>query len=269
MIQRAAENLLLASLPRASLAPLLAHLQEMPLEFGDIIYRPGDLIRHVYFPLNCLVSLLTLVEGHLALEVGLVGREGMLGVPVALGVVDSPVRALVQGSGASLRIGIVPFMKEFRRNAPLQRAVNRYTYDLMVQVTQTAACNRFHQVEARLARWLLMTRDRVRSDHFKLTQEMLAGMLGVLRVAVTKAAGILEKRKLISYSRGDIHILDANALEESACLCYQVVKLDPRSWEKEEARSGIAATGLGTTTSGVHQGGSARQGVNRPGHLAK
>lgn len=227
MIQDRAANSLLAALPRKGLERLLSRLEPVALEFGDLLYHPGEAIRHVYFPIDCMVSLLSLAEGHLALEVGLVGREGMLGVPLALGVTNSPVRALVQGSGAALRMKAAHFTTEFGRNPPFQRAVYRYAHDLMVQVTQTAACNRFHNVDARLARWLLMTRERVLSDRFRLTQEMLSNMLGVLRVAVTKAAGALQKRKLIRYSRGEIRILDSKALEAIACACYQIVKLVP------------------------------------------
>jgi CRP-like cAMP-binding protein len=222
-----AANSLLATLPRKSYQLMLARLEPVTLTFGDVLYRPREAIQHVYFPTDCLVSLLALAEGHLALEVGLVGREGMLGIPLALGVRDSPVRALVQGSGTALRMKSAHFLNEYRHNVPLQRAVRRYTYDLMVQVTQTAACNRFHHVEARLARWLLMTRDRVGSNQFRLTQDMLGKMLGVLRVAVTKAAGTLQKRKIISYSRGEISVLDSKSLEAAACLCYQIVKAVP------------------------------------------
>jgi CRP-like cAMP-binding protein len=219
-----AANSLLAVLTRKSYQRLLPRLEPVTLTFGDVLYRPREAIRHVYFPSDCMVSLLALADGHRALEVGLVGCEGMLGVPLTLGVRQSPVRALVQGSGTALRMKSTLFLNELRHNLPLQRAVNRYTYDLMVQVTQTAACNRFHQVEARLARWLLMTRDRMRSNEFRLTQDMLGNMLGVLRVAVTKAASTLQKRKLIRYSRGAIRILDNKALEATACLCYQIVK---------------------------------------------
>ena len=224
MNQVRAANSLLAVLPRKVYQAMLPRLESVTLNFGDVLYRPREAIKHVYFPTDCLVSLLTLADGHLALEVGLVGREGMLGVPLALGVLDSPVRALVQGSGGAVRMKSAHFLSEYRHNLPLQRAVSRYTYELMVQVTQTAACNRFHNVETRLARWLLMTRDRVRSNQFRLTQDMLGRMLGVLRVAVTKAAGTLQKRKLISYCRGEISILDGKALEAVACQCYQIVK---------------------------------------------
>jgi CRP-like cAMP-binding protein len=220
-----AANSLLAALPHRDYQRLLETLEPVELSFGDVLYRPREAIRHVYFPGDCLVSLITLVDGHLGLEVGLVGSEGMLGLPLALGLARSPVRALVQGSGTALRMTTPNFRREFAGDALLQRAILRYTSDLMVQITQTAACNRFHQVEARLARWLLMTRDRVRSNRFRLTQEMLGGMLGVLRVAVTKAAGELYSRKIINYSRGEISILDPAALEAAACACYQVVKI--------------------------------------------
>lgn len=217
-------NSLLAALPRTDYQRLLANLKPVTLTFGEVLYEPGDPIRHVYFPGDSLVSLLTLADGHLALEVGMVGREGMVGTPMSLGISVSPVRALVQGSGTAMQMTAACFRKEFRQCPPLQRALYRYVHVLMAQVTQTAACNRFHVVEARLARWLLMTRDRVRANRFHLTQEFLAHMLGVRRVGVTKAAGALQQRKLISYSRGNITILDRNGLEAASCQCYQIVK---------------------------------------------
>ena len=217
-------NNLLAALPRKEYQRLLAGLEPVTLTFGDILYEPEQPIRHVYFPTDSLVSLLTLADGHLALEVGMVGPEGMVGTPVPLGINVSAVRALVQGSGTAMRMTTARFRKEFRDCPPLQRALYRYIHVLMAQVTQTAACNRFHVVEARLARWLLMTRDRVRANQFRLTQEFLAHMLGVRRVGVTKAASALQQRKLIRYSRGEISILDDKGLEAAACRCYQVVK---------------------------------------------
>ena len=219
-----AVNRLLAALPRRDYQFLLGRLEPVTLTFGEVLYRPGEEINHVYFPTDSLVSLLTLAEGHQALEVGMVGREGMLGIPLALGVGESPMRALVQGSGTALRMTAAHFRHEFQRSEFLQREVYRYTYELMVQMAQTAACNRFHRVEARLARWLLMTRDRVRSNQFHLTQDLLGDMLGVWRVGVTKAAGALRLRKLIGYSRGKISILDGDGLEAAACQCYQIVK---------------------------------------------
>ena len=225
-------NSLLAALPRKDYQLLQVHLEPITLTFGEMLYRPDEPIHHVYFPTDSLVSLLTLVEEHQALEVGMVGREGMLGIPLALGISNSPVRALVQGTGTALRMSAAHFRREFQQCASLQREVYRYTYELMVQITQTAACNRFHQIEARLARWLLMTRDRLRSDQFYLTQELLGDMLGVRRVGVTQAAGDLRQRKLISYSRGGIIILDKDGLEAAACQCYQVIK-DMHDVEKD------------------------------------
>jgi len=215
---------MLAALPRKQYRRLLDGLELVALTFGEVLYEPGDRIRHVYFPHDSLVSLLTLVDGHLALEVGMVGREGMVGVPLALGTDVSPVRALVQGAGAAVRMKAARFSEEIRKSPQLQQEVNRYTGALMAQITQTAACNRFHVVEARLARWLLMTRDRVRSDEFRLTHAFLGHMLGVRRVGVTKAACALQGRKLIRYSRGKIRILDPRSLEAAACSCYELVK---------------------------------------------
>ena len=223
-IQVPVANNLLASLPRKDYLRLLAGFEPVTLTFGEIVYEPGKPIRHIYFPNDALVSLLTLADGHLALEVGMVGPEGMVGTPVPLGINVSSVRALVQGSGTALRMTTARSLKEFRDCPPLQQALYRYIHVLMTQVTQTAACNRFHVVEARLARWLLMTRDRVRANEFRLTQEFLAHMLGVRRVGVTKAAGALQRQKLIRYSRGEINILDGKGLEAASCQCYQIVK---------------------------------------------
>lgn len=220
----AIENSLLAALPRKDYRRLLAGLQQVTLTFGEILYEPGETIRHVYFPDASLISLLTLADGHLALEVGLIGREGMVGIPLILGHNVSSVRALVQGSGTAMRMPAAQFRKEFRLSPPLQRELYRYTHTLMSQISQTAACNRFHVVETRLARWLLMTHDRVKSDQFLMTQEFLGHMLGVRRVGVTKAAQALQRRKLIRYSRGNITVLDRTGLEAASCECYEVVK---------------------------------------------
>ena len=217
-------NRLLAALPRAEYQRLLPNLQPVTLTFGEVLYEPGDSIKHVYFPNDSHVSLLTLVDRHHALEVGLVGYEGMVGIALALGIGVSSVRALVQGSGTAMRMKAAPFRKEFRQSLSLQREVHLYTHALMAQVAQTAACNRFHVVEARLARWLLMTRDRVCSGHFYLTHEFLADMLGVRRVGVTKAARALKQSKLIDYSRGNIVITNRRGLEALACSCYEKVK---------------------------------------------
>ena len=154
----------------------------------------------------------------------MVGNEGMAGMPFILGMGISGARALVQGGGTALRIAAAPFRIEFDRNRPLQEALYRYTYALMAQISQTAACNRFHGVHARLARWLLMTRDRMGTDEFPLTHEFLAHMLGTRRGGVTEAASALKRRKLIGYSRGNIQILDAKGLDAAACSCYRIVR---------------------------------------------
>jgi len=224
LMAAAIQNSLLAALPRKSYLRLLPGLAPVELVFGEVLYDAGDTIRDVYFPTQSLVSLLTLVEGHLALEVGMVGREGMVGVPLVLGSDVSPVRALVQGAGPALKMNGQRFRSELNASPPLQRELQRYIYAMMVQISQTAGCNRFHVVEARLARWLLMTRDRVRSGQFRMTHEFLSHMLGVRRVGVTEAASALQRRKLIEYSRGSINILDDRGLEAACCSCYEVVR---------------------------------------------
>lgn len=217
-------NGVLAALPGRTYQALRSGLEPVKLNFGDILYEPGDPIRNVYFPNDSLVSLLTLVDDRSALEVGMVGCEGMVGMPLTLGSTVSPVRALVQGAGTALRMNATRFRREFGRSPPLQRELYHYLNALMAQITQTAACNRFHVVEARLARWLLMTSDRVRAEEFQLTHEFLSHMLGVRRVGVTEAASGLQRRKLIEYSRGNITILDHPGLEAACCACYEVVR---------------------------------------------
>jgi hypothetical protein len=235
-------NSLLAALPRRDYQRLLPRLVPTELTFGDILYEPGKPIRHVYFPTGSLVSLLMPMAGHQALEVGLVGCEGMLGIPVALGIRCSPVHAQVQGTGMALRMTSAHFCSEHAVTGSLHRLLNRYIHDRIVQITQTAACNRFHLVEGRLARRLLMARDRTGTNHFRLTQELLGNMLGVLRVAVTKAAGALQQRNLISYSRGDISILDEKGLEAAACPCYRIIRNAPR--HTQGARTGRRSSAI-------------------------
>jgi len=218
-------NRLLAALPAKEYERLLASLEPVRLTYGEVLYEPGEKMRHVYFPNDCLVSLLTVVEGHRALEVGLVGREGMVGSRLALGIAASPVRALVQGTGTAVRMKSARFLQEFRRSPVLQRALFNFTDALMLQITQTAACNRFHTVGERLARWLLMTRERLSSREFYLTHEFLADMLGVRRVGVTSAASALQRKRLIRYRRGTITILDQQGLEAAACSCYRQVRI--------------------------------------------
>ena len=217
-------NSLLAALPRKERQHLIGELKQVALTYGEVLYEPGERIKYVYFPNDSVVSLVTLVDQHQPLGVGVVGREGMVGIPLSLEIRISPVRALVQGTGTAMRMKAAPFLKELRQSHALQRELHRYTYNLMVQITQTATCHRFHDVEARLARWLLMTQDRMQASPFRLTQEFLSHMLGVLRSAVNKAARTLQQDKLISYKHGNITILDRKGLEAAACSCYEIVK---------------------------------------------
>lgn len=217
-------NRLLAGLPKKEYQRLLPELENVPLTFGDILYEPGDTIGHVYFPDNGIISLLSKVERQKVLEVGIVGNEGVAGLPVILGVSVSLNRGLVQSAGTAMKMKATVLQKEFRREGVLQRLMHRYLHSLLTQISQSAVCNRFHLVEARLARWLLMTHDRVGSDEFRLTQEFLSNMLGVRREAVSKSAGELQKRKFVNYSRGHITILNRAGLEAITCQCYRIIK---------------------------------------------
>jgi CRP-like cAMP-binding protein len=217
-------NHLLAALPRNDYVRLLANCEQVELTLSAVLNRPGELISHVYFPISSFISLVTPLEGDAGLEVGLVGNEGMFGVTLILGVDVAPFHALVQGTGSALRITAPLFLHEFEQSAALQRELKRYLYVSISQIAQTAACNRFHTVEARLARWLLMTQDRAHADTFYITHVFLAYMLGVRRVGITKAASSLQNRNIISYKRGEIKILNRLGMETIACGCYEADK---------------------------------------------
>jgi CRP-like cAMP-binding protein len=240
-----AQNHLILSLPRKDRLRLLALCEPVQLVYADVLCEPGQRTRHVYFPVDGFISLLTRSGGRTALEVGMVGREGMLGIQLALGVPTAPLHALVQGSGTAWRIGAAAFRRELSGSAALRRCLNRYIYVLIAQLASSAACLRFHEIGPRLARWLLMSHDRAHADRFRVTHEFLAFMLGVRRVGVTRAAGILHRRGLIEYRRGTLTILDRQGLEGAACSCYAT------------DRKGYAdLLGLGTPRSGQSRSGS-------------
>ena len=215
------DNHLIELLPRTDRARLLAVCEPTQLVLSEVLCEPGRPTRHVYFPTGGFISLVTLLEGHPGLEVGMVGREGMVGAQLALGVVASPLRSLVQGSGTALRVGTKAFRAELARSTALRRIIDRYLYVLMAQLATSAACLRFHLIGPRLARWLLMTHDRAETDTFHVTQEFLAYMLGVRRVGVTAAAAALQRSSLIEYTRGALTVLDRAGLEHVACSCYE------------------------------------------------
>jgi CRP-like cAMP-binding protein len=219
------ENHLIERLPRAERTRLLALCEPVELVLAEVMFEPGQVTRHVWFPIDGFVSLITLIDGSPGLEVGMVGREGMLGAHLALGVTTAPLRALVQGPGKAWRIGAVAFRAELARSKPLQRGLNRYLYVLMAQLAAATACLRFHQIGPRLARWLLMSQDRAHADHFHVTHEFLAYMLGVRRVGVTAAASALQRGGLIEYRRGELKVLDRTGLEAAACGCYAADRL--------------------------------------------
>lgn len=219
-------NRLLDGLAPLSRKRILALCEPVDLTFGDVLCEPKRAYTHAFFPLTGFISLVQSVGTHPPLEMGLIGNEGMLGATMALGVAAAPLRGVVQGSGTAWRIPVVALRNEIDRRPELLRSLNRYLYVLTAQLSQTAACTRFHDIEARLSRWLLMTHDRAHGDHFHLTHKFLADMLGVQRSAVTIAAGQLQAGGFIHYTRGEIRILDRGGLESRSCECYEAVIRD-------------------------------------------
>ena len=211
-------------MPRSAYRRFTADLTRVHLPHGEVVHQPGAAARHVYFPDDCLISLLVVLEREVSLEVGLVGREGAVGAGAALGNPTAPVRALVQREGSAMRCSAASFRKAMKRSAALALAVERHTYASMATAMQIAACNRTHLLGPRLARWLLMMSDRGASQNLRMTQDLLADMLGVQRAGVTVAASALQRRGLIRYSRGRMKILDPEALRSTACSCYGVIR---------------------------------------------
>jgi CRP-like cAMP-binding protein len=219
--RNALSNKLLAALPRADRERLLDHAEPMRLELREVIAERGSRLTHAWFPLTAFLSKVVPADRG-QLEVGLVGFEGFLGVPLALGVDASRLDAVVQGEGDALRVPASKFRKHLAESAALRRLTGRYAHVVMSQLTQNAVCNRFHVVEQRLARWLLMSADRARSLNFEVTHAFLGMILGVRRVGVTHAARALSERGLIEYERGRMLIRDRRALQGAACACYRV-----------------------------------------------
>jgi CRP-like cAMP-binding protein len=221
---------MLATLPKSEYKRLLPSLKLVKLLLGDVLYEPGSVIKYVYFPNNSIISLISPQSETSSLEVGMIGNEGMAGLEVFMGVNSSSTQALVQGAGSAMRMTSADIRLEADRLGSLHSLLHRYSHSLLTQIAQTSACNRFHLVHARLARWLLMTADRLEMAEFPLTQSFLSNMLGVRREGVSEAASALQADKLIRYSRGVITILNRRGLEANSCECYEVIKAETDSY---------------------------------------
>jgi len=232
------QNQLLAALPGKAYKHLLPHLESVSLPFMEVLYESGEPIKHVYFPNDGLISLLVVMGDETPREVGMIGNEGMLGIPVMLGMNTMPTRALIQMQGSAMRMKAQALRDEVKHGGALQSLLQRYAHALFSQVSQSAACVSAHALDKRLARWLLMTHDRAPGDEFEMKHEFMAMMLGVTRSVVTIAAGRFQNEKLIRYTRGCVTVLDRRGLEAIACECYGVVK-------EEYARSARALRNKG------------------------
>ena len=225
-------NRILFALPEKDYRHCLEKLERVEMVYGKTIYKTDSVIRHIYFPESGIVSLLSAVNETSTLETGIVGSEGMIGLPVFLGEKTSLSLVLIQGEGFALRMTTADFLAECETDAELTRILKRFTHSLMAQTAQSAACNRYHPIEARMARWLLMTHDRMKSGKFQITQEFLSNMVGVRREAVNKTAKNFQDRGLISYTRGKLLILDLKGLKAITCDCYKVISKHYPDYEK-------------------------------------
>lgn len=217
-------NRLLAALPEAEYEHLFAQMEHVEMPLGAVIYHPAEHMQQVYFPNTGTISILAMVSTGTSVEIGMVGNEGMFGIPSVLGTATAPTQAVVQIPGEGLRVSADMLREEFKRGGVLQDLLLRYTQAFIIQISQTAVCNSLHSIDRRLARWLLMCHDRARSNELPLTHEFLAEMLAVRRAGVTEAAGRLQGAGLVGYRRGQITIHDRAGLEEASCECYVEVK---------------------------------------------
>jgi CRP-like cAMP-binding protein len=218
------QNHILASLPEGVLARVAPLLKLVPMELGKVLYESGDTLRYVFFPADCIVSLLYVLQDGASAEISVVGNEGLIGIALFMGGETTPSRAIVQSAGTAYRLPGQILKDEFHRDADLQLTLLRYTQALITQMAQTAVCNRHHSVDQQLCRWLLLSLDRLTTNQLTMTQELIANMLGVRREGVTEAAGKLQKLGVIQYNRGKITVIDRPKLEELCCECYSVVK---------------------------------------------
>ncbi|MGA3250136.1 MAG: Crp/Fnr family transcriptional regulator [Paraburkholderia sp.] len=218
------DNHLLAMLPETEWERMAPHLVDVDMPLGQVVYESGDPVHHVYFPSTAVVSLLYVMEDGASAEIAIVGNEGLIGIAVFMGGETTSSRAVVQNAGRGYRIGARILRDEFHRGGPVQRLLLRYTQALIAQMVQTAACNRHHSIDQQLCRWLLLSLDRLPSNELKMTQQLIANMLGLRRPGVTDAAMKLQDAGLIRYSYGNIEVLDRPGLEKRVCECYAVVK---------------------------------------------
>ncbi len=221
---RPRQNHLLAALPPSEFERIVPHLELVTLTLGEVLYESGGQLKHVYFPTNSIVSLLYVMKDGASAEIAVVGNEGILGISLFMGGETTPSRAVVQSEGVGYRLQAQQLKREFNRAGPMMHLLLRYTQALITQMSQTAVCNRHHSVDQQLCRWLLLSIDRLPTDELRMTQELIANMLGVRREGVTEAAGKLRDAGIIEYSRGHIKVLDRLRLEERVCECYSVVK---------------------------------------------
>jgi CRP-like cAMP-binding protein len=240
-------NHLLAALSPSARERIYPHLQLTEMPLGKVLYEPDDLLRHVYFPVDCIVSLLFVMESGASAEISVVGNEGLIGIALFMGGDTTPSRAIVQSAGHAYRLDGNRLKDEFHRNGGMQVLLLRYTQALITQMAQTAVCNRHHSVDQQLCRWLLLSLDRLASNQLNMTQELIANMLGVRREGVTDAAGKLQALGVIRYQRGHITVLDRPKLEELSCECYEVVK---RETDRLEAASSSLTASLESLAAG-------------------